>query len=117
MSEKELLQTDEFKAFCNAWQADTRCPAPLIDWFLDRDQERLATAARWAVNYGLLPTTIGIANMQHYFVEGVFDVGVKQYAAPIVGSIFRGSFHDCITQFFLRFDSQLAYPSTSVTTR
>lgn len=48
MTESELAAHPEFLAFCDIWQRDEWCPYPLIDWFMDRDEERMAEAARWA---------------------------------------------------------------------
>lgn len=48
LTESILLATPTFLAFCEAWEADKRCPVGLIDWLLDLDNEAMALAAKWA---------------------------------------------------------------------
>lgn len=74
----ELLAEPEFVAFCEVWKndADRHCPAPLIDWLLERGYELEADAARWAVG----------AKKRYCPVIGKHPIGkhdYKSHATPI----------------------------------
>ncbi len=50
MTQRELADNPDFQAFCEKWREDRWCPAPIVDWLLERDMPLQAEAARWAVN-------------------------------------------------------------------
>lgn len=49
ITESDLLSDAEFLKWCAAWEAEKRCPLPMVDWILEKyDDERMYLAARWA---------------------------------------------------------------------
>lgn len=103
MTERELLETDEFEAFCHQWESDGVCPFPLIDWFLDRGQERLADAAKYSVEKRLMPIMHEGVKKNWYTIHVMMkNEGLN--SRPYVSLMAAETFHGCIVYFFSTFD-------------
>jgi hypothetical protein len=48
MTASELVDSPEFKGFCEKWKDDGRCPLPFADWLREQGLDGQADAAYWA---------------------------------------------------------------------
>lgn len=128
MTYEELIDNPDFIGFCEKWKAERWCPAPLVDWLLERGMELQAEAARWAVNTeerrGSSGTWHSDVPVRTYPYESMFGRGFRfipfqmvpirnSSEVPIVNfTEFKREFNETIADYLLVFDPELAckYP-------